>query len=265
MRTFLIFCFFAVSINLFAQNEPVVKSTLRFFNGTENRFISFGIDPSATDSIDMHLGESNLPPLPPLGVMEVRFNLPRNNFNGTLSSYNDYRFGTTPFSGQVEHRIRVQHGEGDTLTVYWALPSEITCELKDMSGTIINVQMSGEGSFDILEPDSYTQFRFFVNYNNATDIHTDEALIPEKTELVQNFPNPFNPTTIISFKLKEATNVRLKVFDITGKLIATLIDQYLIAGNHSIPFEAASLSTGVYFYQLKAKDYIQTKKMLLIR
>ncbi len=265
MRIFLIFCLFTISINLFAQNEPVVKSTLRFFNGTENRFISFGIDPSATDSIDIHLGEANLPPLPPLGVMEVRFLFPRNNFSGILSSYKDYRFGTIPFSGQIEHRIRVQHGEGDTLTVYWSLPAEISCELRDMSGTQINVQMTGEGSYDILEPDSYTQFRFFVNYNNATDIFIEEPLVPGKTELVQNFPNPFNPSTEISFKLKEATNVKLQVYDITGKQMVTLIDHYLTAGSHSVPFNASSLSSGVYFYQLKAGSFIQTKKMLLLR
>jgi hypothetical protein len=83
--------------------------------------------------------------------------------------------------------------------------------------------------------------------------------------LEQNYPNPFNPSTVISYQLPVSSDVTLKVYDILGNEITTLVDEYRPAGRYEIEFNASSLPSGVYFYQLKAREFISTKKMILIR
>ncbi len=83
--------------------------------------------------------------------------------------------------------------------------------------------------------------------------------------LLQNFPNPFNPATTISFKIPENDQVCLKVFNSIGQEISTLIDEYKTAGNYSIAFNAANLTSGVYFYQVRTTSYTIIKKMMLVK
>ncbi|MBK7228839.1 MAG: T9SS type A sorting domain-containing protein [Ignavibacteriales bacterium] len=85
--------------------------------------------------------------------------------------------------------------------------------------------------------------------------------------LSQNYPNPFNPSTIISYQLPKACNVTLKVFDVLGREVATLVDEYRNAGSYDVEFsiENLELSTAIYFYQLKAGEFVETKKMLLLK
>ncbi|MBK6875718.1 MAG: T9SS type A sorting domain-containing protein [Ignavibacteria bacterium] len=91
------------------------------------------------------------------------------------------------------------------------------------------------------------------------------SLSPDKFVLNQNHPNPFNPTTSISFNLPAAGQVSLKVFDISGKEVAGLVDNYLEAGRHSINFDASALSSGVYYYKLASGNNVSMRKMLLIK
>ncbi len=81
--------------------------------------------------------------------------------------------------------------------------------------------------------------------------------------LSQNYPNPFNPATTIMFTLPVSAQVTLKVYDVLGREAASLIDSYKEAGSHSIKFDASNLTSGIYFYQLKAGEYIETKKLTL--
>jgi hypothetical protein len=83
--------------------------------------------------------------------------------------------------------------------------------------------------------------------------------------LYQNYPNPLNPSTVICYQLPVSSEVTLKVYDILGKEIATLVDEYKQLGTHEVEFNATALPSGVYFYQLKAGSFIQTKKMLLLK
>jgi len=94
---------------------------------------------------------------------------------------------------------------------------------------------------------------------------TENSDSPESYKLHQNYPNPFNPSTNISFYLPQSSQVRLSVYDITGRLVATLEDGLRTAGDHVIPFDASSLSSGMYFYKIEAGSFVETRKMMLIK
>ncbi|MGB3017238.1 MAG: DUF1501 domain-containing protein, partial [Ignavibacteria bacterium] len=86
--------------------------------------------------------------------------------------------------------------------------------------------------------------------------------------LNQNFPNPFNPSTKISFTIKQAANVSLKVYDTSGRVVQTLADGYMNSGTYSVTFDVtgrSSLSSGVYFYKLRAGKFQDTKKMMVVK
>jgi hypothetical protein len=88
---------------------------------------------------------------------------------------------------------------------------------------------------------------------------------PEDYELYQNYPNPFNPTTTIRFTIPHRSNVTLKVYDMLGKEIATLVDEEKNPGSYEVKFDASNLPSGVYFYKIKAGEFTQTKKMILMK
>ncbi len=88
---------------------------------------------------------------------------------------------------------------------------------------------------------------------------------PNKFTLYQNYPNPFNPTTKITWQSPSAGHQTIKVYDVLGNEVITLVDEYRNAGIYEVGFDASKLSSGVYFYQLKAGDFISTKKMILMR
>ncbi|MBN1560130.1 T9SS type A sorting domain-containing protein [candidate division KSB1 bacterium] len=90
-----------------------------------------------------------------------------------------------------------------------------------------------------------------------------EKNAPSSITLYQNFPNPFNPQTTIKFSLPSTNRVTLKVYNVLGKEVATLVDKSLQAGEHTVDFDAAHLASGLYLYHLKAGDFAQTKKMIV--
>ena len=103
-------------------------------------------------------------------------------------------------------------------------------------------------------------------YNVVTDINiTGTANVPSKFDLHQNYPNPFNPTTNITFDLPVSGNVSMKVFDVSGKEVFTLVDGFKSAGTYNVNFNAASMNSGVYFYRLEAGNVTTTKKMILVK
>lgn len=93
----------------------------------------------------------------------------------------------------------------------------------------------------------------------------EPAGIPRKMRLFQNYPNPFNPTTVIRYALPEAGFVSLKVFDILGRQVLTLVNAYRPAGFHSVKFDASRLSSGIYVYRLRAGALSKSRKMLLMK
>lgn len=106
-----------------------------------------------------------------------------------------------------------------------------------------------------------------VKFNIATDVVEDQNEIPASYSLAQNYPNPFNPSTVISYQLPVSGHVSLKVFDLLGREVATLVDEFQQAGNHNSQFSIlhSELSSGIYFYTIRAGNFIETKKMVLLR
>ncbi len=96
-------------------------------------------------------------------------------------------------------------------------------------------------------------------------VDNDNSNLPTEYELYQNYPNPFNPSTKISYKLAEAGFTSLKVYDVLGNEVVTLVNEEKTAGEYEIEFNGNGLTSGIYFYQLKAGSFIQTKKMVLVK
>ncbi|MBN2009433.1 DUF5123 domain-containing protein [candidate division KSB1 bacterium] len=93
----------------------------------------------------------------------------------------------------------------------------------------------------------------------------DSAELPRDYSLSQNYPNPFNPSTTINFTLKQQGKTMLKVFDIRGRVVATLIDQQMDAGSYTIKFHMPNLATGVYFYKIESGDFVAIRKMIMVK
>lgn len=99
-------------------------------------------------------------------------------------------------------------------------------------------------------------------YSNIVEVNVDAF---NRLELQQNFPNPFNPVTTISYNLPNVSKVKLVVYDVTGREVAVLVNDFQSAGKHTINFNANKFASGVYYYRLQAGDIVQTKKMLLLK
>ena len=100
-----------------------------------------------------------------------------------------------------------------------------------------------------------------------TGIGDDEGLLltPNNYNLAQNFPNPFNPRTTIQYSIPQRSSVTLKVFDVLGKEISTLVNEEKDRGVYTVNFDASQLASGIYLYKLQAGSFVETKKMILIR
>jgi hypothetical protein len=92
-----------------------------------------------------------------------------------------------------------------------------------------------------------------------------DDLLPEDFYLSQNYPNPFNPNTTIGYRLPESGYLTLKVYDLRGREVTTILEGFQSAGIYTVNFDASRLSGGMYFYQLKAGKYCETKKFVLLK
>jgi photosystem II stability/assembly factor-like uncharacterized protein len=98
-----------------------------------------------------------------------------------------------------------------------------------------------------------------------TSIEGTPEIISAQFSLEQNYPNPFNPSSVISYQLPVNSNVTLKVYDILGNEVATLVNEEKSAGQYEVEFSAEGLTSGIYFYQLRSGSFIETKKMILMK
>jgi hypothetical protein len=100
----------------------------------------------------------------------------------------------------------------------------------------------------------------------GTEVKVRQSSIPDQYSLRQNYPNPFNPQTTISYSLPQTSTVTLRVYNVIGSEVASLVNnERKAAGSHTVLFNATGLSSGVYFYRLQTGNYIETKRMVLIK
>ena len=109
------------------------------------------------------------------------------------------------------------------------------------------------------------QTYFNNNFTNGTVSDVDDFPVVTEYNLSQNYPNPFNPSTKISWQSPISSHQSLKVYDVLGNEVATLVNEFRNAGSYEIEFNASTLSSGIYFYRLSDGSFIQTKKMILIK
>ncbi|RKY91854.1 MAG: hypothetical protein DRQ01_07045 [Ignavibacteriae bacterium] len=112
---------------------------------------------------------------------------------------------------------------------------------------------------------NWTNDAFILKFKSSPAGVSENNAIPNTFELHQNYPNPFNPSTTISYSVPEIEFVTLKVYDVLGKEVATLINEEKQAGSYEVEFGAQNLSSGIYFYKLQAGSFVETRKMILLK
>ena len=147
-----------------------------------------------------------------------------------------------------ESTIQVKYW--DTHTNVWTTINNANI---NSSNNTVTFSTSDIGNFYILTGDS------------PTSVETPNDLIVETFTLEQNFPNPFNPTTSIKYQLSDVGFVTLKVYDVLGNEVALLVNEKKEVGSYEVSFDASKLSSGVYIYQLNVNEFINTKKMVLMK
>jgi hypothetical protein len=156
-------------------------------------------------------------------------------------------------------------GPAQTSTVRWSaftpgfvISSSPTTILKSAVGQVFVGRMTG--------PSSIIEGGFLADtlFRTVTSI-PERAEVPREYSLQQNYPNPFNPSTTIRFELPHASRVSLKVYNLLGQEVVTLVDDEMQAGVYEVQFNAASLSSGMYVYRLRAGEYVATKRMILMK
>lgn len=154
-------------------------------------------------------------------------------------------------------------------------PSRPLSQLNNLSLSgdwVINIYHQGNGmNLDPLRTGVIKAWGMVVTYKVAvpqliTGVGQTPAPVPAKFTLYQNYPNPFNPNTNIKFDISKSTNVTIKVYNILGVLINTLMmDEKLNAGIYEVGFDGSNLASGIYFYKLETSEFSQTKKMVLVK
>jgi hypothetical protein len=198
------------------------------------------------------------------------------NINFTLRPRNTGGFGTV--RGLVKFDER-SPAAGTILYVTDINGNFVNDAVSNMRGEyVINQLEPGEYVITAAEPgvDLTASAQFTVDYNagydlsinlslNGTTGNDDKVVNPVKYNLEQNYPNPFNPATNIRFTLPAESDVTLKIYNLLGKEMSTLINGKLSAGEHTVVFAAGDLPSGVYFYQIKAGTYNSTKKLVIMK
>jgi len=143
----------------------------------------------------------------------------------------------------------------NTSTMYYA-------NINVLSGNMPGSYVNGSGNGESAEPYVFVRLAIPLSSVSVNQVSNE---VPSNFSLSQNYPNPFNPTTNIKFAVSKAGLVSLKVYDLSGKEITTLVNENMSVGTYEYKFNASNLSSGIYFYTLSANGFTETKKMMLIK
>ena len=180
------------------------------------------------------------------------------NFGEFMISSNNYTNAFSRFGLRVDDNGTHRY-YADTSASYTAKPSDAILLPIGLKIDTLKAIFDYSFSFYKLEPRKDDDFGNFT-----TSVFMEDA-VPGTYALSQNFPNPFNPATSIRYTIPMSAHVSLRVFNILGQEVASLVNQDMAAGSYLVQFEASRLTTGVYFYQLRAGDFSSVKKMVLVK
>ncbi len=163
--------------------------------------------------------------------------------------------------------------KGDLHTHIFRINPDTTWKLITDDGKFVRVDDEGKAyvTLDFTCLTCHTDETMTWAASNVEAIHgtgtaiPSTAVVPQKFELEQNYPNPFNPTTTIGFALPKASQVKLRIYSITGQLVSEVLNQKMPAGKHSIKISGEGLASGVYIYTLQTENFTATKKMILTK
>ena len=199
-----------------------------------------------------------------------------------------YSLQSLPQLSQDERIIPlgIETTEAGNYTFSWSLPSDtpagVSFYLRDMkTESLTELEDGGRYSFSLSESEvasvekSLTSERN-INAKATVSTHRFELIatmndlnmgmeLPTDITLKQNYPNPFNPTTVIEYQLPQSAQVRLQVYDMSGRQVAELVNEQVSAGTHTINFDAGNLSSGVYMYRLQAGSTMITRKLTVVK
>jgi hypothetical protein len=203
----------------------------------------FGSDESRLIKTSLY----DVPPLPPAGAFDARFTT---ESGGSLVRTH----GANTTTG-VAFPITVQT-EAYPLTISWRIKNGAYALMDDHQGrTLQPRELLGVGSMTITNP-ALSGFMLAL---------TGEGLLPKEFALAQNYPNPFNPATTINYDLPYDTRVILKVFNVLGQQVATLLNEDQKAGYRSVVWNGTGFASGIYYYRLEAGTFSGVKKLVLMK
>lgn len=127
------------------------------------------------------------------------------------------------------------------------------------------IDQQGKVVYHNTEYDPRRMAEIITNLLNPVSVEEDVSTTPFSFQLEQNYPNPFNPVTTISYLLPSRSEVLLIIYNLLGEEIVRLVDEIQPRGLHQITWDASSVSSGMYFYRIQAGDFVQTRKMILLK
>ncbi|MDP2366369.1 MAG: T9SS type A sorting domain-containing protein, partial [Ignavibacteria bacterium] len=239
---------------IFVSNQlisPQFEGLIVVQSGSASKSLKFGLDSLATDGIDEIFEENEIPPLPPPGAFDARFILPKNNYSGSLNSYNDFRFGCIPFSQQKEFRLHYQQYYNNGIEISWYLPHSITGVLQDLyNGTFINKPMADSGSFTVTNPDLFSRLRMLIDFNITTPVELvsfDATLLDNSVRLDWTTATETNNSGFEILRQAQNDNEWNTIGFFPGFGTTTEPKSY--------SFTDEDVTTGKYKYRLKQIDY----------
>jgi len=138
-----------------------------------------------------------------------------------------------------------------------------------ITGTPIGGRSLGKGTlgkYIVGDISDYTnRVNQLLKNRGRLETENEKENIPEQYYLYQNFPNPFNPVTTIKYDVPKQGNIELIIYDILGRKVKTLVNQTQQAGRYEVVWNASNVASGIYIYQIRTTDFVDTKKMILLK